>query len=221
VNIAVVSLTRDRFDYTKHCFASLQNHAGCDYDHYVLDQGSSDQTPDWLHQQQLAGLVCLPHNIGISRGLNRLLDETADRYDVIVKVDNDCELVTPNTLRDIAQLTLDTGWILGPVMHGYGTPLISYGEVQLREHTVSEKHQIQGCFLAATGEFYKGFRYSESNPVWGGDDPEVCRFHRRHGGHVGQVQGYDANHYETTIGQEARYPDYFARKVREGLPWPA
>ena len=139
---------------------------------------------------------------------------------MVVKYDNDCELLTPNALRDIAALTLESGWILGPVMHGYGTPLIGLREVPFGEHVFAEKHQIQGCFLAATGAFYESFRYDESNPLWGGDDEEVCRYIRSQGGHCGQVLGYEANHYETTLGQEARYPEYFERKVHEGMPWP-
>jgi GT2 family glycosyltransferase len=221
VRVAVLTLCRDRLEYTKHCFASLRENAGCEYDHYVLDQGSQDGTGLWLRSEEagVEAIVSLSENVGISRGLNRLLDLAHD-YDVIVKYDNDCELLAPDALRDIAALTLESGWILGPVMHGYGTKLVELGEFFIRGHTLAEKLQIQGCFLAATGEFYKGFRYNESNPTWGMDDAEVCARIRRDGGHCGQVLGYEANHYETTLGQEERYPEYFAQKVAEGLPWP-
>ena len=49
MNIAVLSLTRDRLDYTKHCFGRLIELAGCDFDWYITDQGSNDGTVDWLH----------------------------------------------------------------------------------------------------------------------------------------------------------------------------
>lgn len=220
MRVAVLTLTRERLEYTKHCFARLRELAGCEFHHYVLDQGSMDGTGEWLvrNKRPLDMLGIEDENIGISRGLNVLLDEAADDYDVIVKVDNDCELTTPNTLRDIARLTLESGWILGPVMHGYRTPLRTFGEFSFNGHVFSEKAQIQGCFLAATGAFYRDFRYSETNPTWGWDDAEVCAAIRRRGGHCGQVLGYDANHYETTEGQWARYPDYFAHKRGEGAP---
>ncbi len=48
MRIAVLTLTRDRLDYTQHCFQTLQEFAGCDFDHYVLDQGSTDDTVDCL-----------------------------------------------------------------------------------------------------------------------------------------------------------------------------
>ena len=226
MKVAVLSLTRDRLAYTQTCFASLRENAGCEYDHYVLDQGSTDGTDEWLMDEHddLYHYTPLTENIGISRGMNYMLGALAEDkhapYDVIAKYDNDCELVTPGALRTIAELTLASGWILGPVMAGYGTPLIDRGTTEFNGHTFAEKEQIQGCFLAATGEFYRSFRYSESNPVWGGDDAEICWQMRARGGHVGQVLGYHANHYETTWGQEDRYPEYFARKVAEGLPWP-
>ena len=44
MKFAVLTLTRDRLEYTQHCFETLRQNAGCDYDHYVLDQGSEDGT---------------------------------------------------------------------------------------------------------------------------------------------------------------------------------
>ena len=48
MRVAVLSLTRDRLVYTRHCFAKLHEFAGCEFDHYVLDQGSKDGTDEWL-----------------------------------------------------------------------------------------------------------------------------------------------------------------------------
>ena len=107
MRVAVLTLTRDRLDYTQHCFATLHEFAGCDFDHYVLDQGSQDGTEAWL-QETDAEVVALDTNLGIACGLNLLLDESVNPadYDVIVKFDNDCELTLPNTLRDVCRLTL-------------------------------------------------------------------------------------------------------------------
>ena len=48
---AVLTLCRDRLAYTQHCFETLRDNAGCDFDHFVLDQGSMDGTDEWLEQQ--------------------------------------------------------------------------------------------------------------------------------------------------------------------------
>lgn len=216
MKVAVLSLTRDRLAYSQHCFESLRQNAGCEYDHYVLDNGSTDGTQRWLANGKYEGLHLLKQNIGISRGMNYLLDSLYVRYDVIVKFDNDVEVTQPDTLRAVTELTLSSEWILGPVMNGIVTSLLPLGVAQLGGYAVAEKHQIYGCFLAATGKFYETFRYAEANPVWGQDDAEVCSVIRSRGGHCGQVLAYEANHYETSWGQLERFPEYEARKVEEG-----
>ncbi len=217
MRIAVLTLTRDRLDYTKHCFARLAEFAGCDYDHYVLDQGSTDGTPEWLADQGIATLA-LEENIGISRGMNLLLDAALEfEYDVIVKLDNDCELVQPGTLRDVCALVLEGGALLSPRILGLNHPPASTGEFRIGDEAILDIPQIGGIFLAAPAWMYDSFRYSEDSPLWGMDDAEVCHwFRREYGGTCGYVKRLEAWHYETTAGQHARYPDYFSRTVAEG-----
>ena len=220
MKVAVLSLTRDRLEYSMHCFGMLHQLAGCDYDHHVLDQGSQDDTPRWLLNGTFTSTHLLKENVGISKGMNMLLDHIQNMgYDVIVKLDNDCELVTPDTLKDVCAATLESGWILSPVIKGIGTQLIDRGESQIQGHTIAMKQQIPGCFMAVRADWFAGFRYSENNPSWGMDDAQICAMARMQGRRVGYVIGYEANHFETTEGQEARYPEYFRQKVAEGLPW--
>jgi len=215
MNIAVLTLTRDRLGYTQHCFAKLREFAGCDYDHYVLDQGSTDGTREWLEDEhEPAVLVAKETNVGISTGMNELLRyvvDLPDPYDVIVKLDNDCELTQPNTLRDVAQLALDGGCILSPRILGLNNPPAITGELRIGEETILDVPQIGGIFMAVPAWVYDEFRYS----MWGHDDVELCAWFRQHGGTCGYVKRLEAWHYETTDGQNERYPDYLARKVEE------
>lgn len=218
MRVAVLTLTRDRLDYTQHAFATLAANAGCDYDHYVLDQGSRDDTPSWLAGYP-ARTLPLPANIGISRGLNMLLDQIdLAGYDVIVKFDNDCELTQPGTLRDVASATLESGWLLSPRILGLRNPPRPTREIELAGETVLDVPQIGGIFLAAPASLYDEFRYADTNPVWGGDDTQVCAWYRARGGGCGYLKRLEAIHHETTDGQHARYPDYFAQKRLEGCP---
>lgn len=218
MNVAVVTLTRDRLAYTQHCFARLREHAGCDFDHYVLDQGSTDGTVAWLTGQPVE-VTALSENIGISRGLNLLLDEALNPadYDVIVKLDNDCELVQPNTLNDVCDLAARGGALLSPRIMGLRQPPAATRELRIGDDLILDVPQIGGIFLAAPAWLYEdgGFRYSETNPYWGGDDIEVCAAWRANGGTCGYVNRLEAWHYETTCGQEARFADYFVRKHAE------
>lgn len=220
MNIAVLTLTRDRLDYTKHCFAALEENAGTEYEHWVLDQGSSDGSAAWLHEWSTGNRRVLfgLENVGISRGTNHLLDALGSHdFDVIIKADNDCELTTPDTLADIAYLVHTYGLLLSPVIRGLRQPPATLGKpLSLGGQLVDEKAQIGGIFLAAPASLYDDFRYSESNPAWGNDDVEVCAYWRAQGGKCGYVQGYEANHFLGTEGQWADQPAYFARTLVEG-----
>lgn len=214
MNVAVLTLTRDRLPYTQHCFQTLRDNAGCHYDHYVLDQASEDGTVEWLEQQDDLDVTFASENIGINHGLNHLLDYAIDldRYDVIVKFDNDCELLTPDTLVDVCDLALDADIITSPRIHGLRNPPKVIGN----EWGVDLTHIVGGIFMATPAYvFQEGYRHrTEHVGLWGSDDSDLCR----HFGRCGYVRGYHANHYLTTDGQHADIPDYFARTLAEGKP---
>ncbi len=216
-SVAVLSLTRDRLSYTQHCFRRLREFAGIPFDHYVFDQGSQDGTAGWLRDVYRPDYFALsPDNVGISRGMNKLLDATKmHSYDVIVKFDNDCELVEPDTLRDVARLTFEGNCLLSPRILGLQNPPPHGHEFQIGDETIIDIPQIGGIFLAVPGHLYQRFRYDETNHM---DDVQVCWWYRGQGGRCGYVKRLEAWHYETTTGQHARYPDYFARQVSEGKP---
>ncbi len=222
--VAVLSLTRDRLDYTKHCFSSLHENAGIEFDHYILDQGSEDGTPEWLDDDHYAlehpdcYIYPLTENIGINRGLNRLIHDAhdLDDYDVIVKVDNDCELTQPNTLRDVAMLALEGGCILSPRILGLRNPPKPFRELTIGAEVIEDVPQIGGIFMAVPAWAYDEFRYDERKMIY--DDVDICAWWRQRGGTCGYVKRLEAWHYETTDGQHERYPEYFERRVAEGMP---
>ena len=222
--IAVLSLTRDRLDYTKHCFNSLHEFAGCDFDHYVLDQGSEDGSRDWLAgefaENRIQSLVQSPENIGVCRALNQLLDHAfeLDDYDIVVKFDNDCELTQPDTLKTICELADEGGAILSPRILGLNNPPQATRELGIRDEVILDVPQIGGIFMAVPGWVYGEFGYNEQNPLYGRDDVDLCWWWRSQGGTCGYVQRFEAWHYETTAGQHQRYPEYFERRVSEGAP---
>jgi len=222
MRVAVLTLTRDRLQYSKHCFATLADNSGVSYDHYVLDQGSTDGTVEWLcdtfYDDQL---ILLEENVGINRGLNLLLDELVDpsEYDVLVKIDNDCELLQPYTLRDVCRLTLAGNALLSPTVLGLNNPPATIGEFDIDGEPIDEKHVIGGIFLAAPATMFQaGYRHPEDAPLHGSDDWNLSLAWRKRGGRVGYVRRLNVYHYETTDGQHQRYPDYFARTLAEGKP---
>lgn len=225
VRIAVLTLTRDRLTYTQHCFARLQERAGCEYDHYVLDQGSEDGTADWLEENYPATVVALDENIGCCAGWNRLLDTVCDPgdYDVIVCFDNDCELIQDGTLRVVAGLAAEFNVILSPRVMGLRNPPPIIGEFALDNKIdghyawVDETAILGNIFMAIPARLLNEYDWNENHPVWAGGE-DITAWFRDSGGRCGYVRGYEVNHYETTDGQHDRFPEYFERRVLEGGP---
>jgi len=92
MKIAIYTLTRDRLEYTEHCFASLKAQSwGYPYDHFVFDNGSQDGTVDWLRNEYKPFFLARDdYNKGISLASNILLSEIFHgNYDLIIKMDND------------------------------------------------------------------------------------------------------------------------------------
>ena len=218
--VAVLSLTRDRLDYTKHCFQSLHDYAGMEFDHFVLDQASTDGSQDWIRDvYEPTFYVESPTNIGVCKGLNTLIECAfeLDDYDIVVKYDNDCELTQPDTLRDIVSLVMEGGCILSPRILGLRQTPTPMRELAIGNEAILDIPQIGGIFMAVPAWVYDEFRYDEESPLYGLDDVALCRWWRGQGGTCGYVRRLEAWHYETTDGQHERYPDYFARKQAEAV----
>ena len=223
MRVAVLTLTRDRLDYTKHCFQRLQDLAGCEYDHYVLDQASEDGTGWWLEQWMLGAkhirrtIFHAPQNVGVSCGINRLLDISKQfgAYDVIAKFDNDCELVVPDTLKVACEVAMTGEWIVSPHIQGLMEPPPVQQETEVLGYRIGVPPLIGGIFMAAPGWVFDSYRHAETNPLWGMDDVNLCGWWKARGHQIGYLTDYPAFHYETTQGQRERYPDYFVRKDAE------
>ena len=216
MNVAVLTCLRDRLEYTKHCYPTLVENAGCGFDWYVIDQGSTDGTQEWL-ESQAAHVTLAGENLGICPGLNRLLDDiiTGD-YDVVCRWDNDCEVLTPDTLRAVCEAADEHGWILAPTVLGLRHPPSRAMPQPLGDVMVAETATLGGIFMAIPSDLFTDweYRYDESFPPYTGDEA-ICAWWRANGGHCGYLTDYEVNHYERVDEQEEKFPEYQARKERE------
>lgn len=216
MRVAVLTLTRDRADYTRHCFNMLQENAGVPFDHYVLDQASDDETIDVLEEYDPEFVGFSTANVGIHSGWNTLLDWSLeqDDYDVYVTFDNDCEMHQHGTLKAVCDAVHpDSGWIASPTVNGLQHPLAPADPELANGLRIGATPIVGGICRAIPGEFVRnGFRFNESQPLWGGDETWIAQ---QFPGRVGWLLDWSVNHYKTTDGQQADKPDYFARKFQE------
>jgi len=214
-------MTRDRLDYTKRSFAQLAETAGCEYDHYVFDNGSTDGTQDWLRNEYAPKWITLrPDNHGICVPANELV-ETAQAlgeinsqpYDVYVRFDNDCEIERHGTLERVCRWADAFGAIIAPKVHGLLNPPGIISETVLGGEVVEETGILGGVFMAIPRVvFDQGYRFPEDGPKWGGDEG-VVPWWRDRGGIAGYLRDWPVHH--RTEQHNTEYPEYYARKVIE------
>lgn len=220
MRVAVLTVTRDRRAYSVHCFNKLRENAGCEFDHFVFDNGSQDGTDQWLFGElqagRIKGLVGVAENQGLSQGFNKLLDFIERKeltYDVIVKMDNDCEIVTPGTLRRTAELAAP-GYLLSPKILGlnHPPPTLRYGEIA--GEPVEIVPNIGGIFMAAPAGVFRLWRAPE-HALYSYEDVSLSNWWREQGGTTAYLVNYNAWHYERVDEQHEKYPAYQERKMME------
>jgi glycosyltransferase involved in cell wall biosynthesis len=229
MKIAVYTLTRDRLEYTKHCFGALRSMAGHSFDHFVVDNGSEDGTSTWLQENadQFKGILLNDKNYGISEGSNEALgmiyvEEMKNhcRYDLIIKMDNDCEVVTPNILAIIASIyesleNSEKKYILSPRVYGINNQPARGGNEIINGHKIGLTAIVGGLFHIVPREVYGLYQYPLNTPKARGQDDDFCAWAKRMEYEVGYIEDIAVNHFETTNGQAQRFPDYFKRKWEE------
>ena len=139
MKVAIYTLTRDRVDYTRQCFQLLKEKAGIEYDHFIVDNGSKDGTVEWLNDnsEQFKKIIYNGENVGIGKASNQALHYIMrDNYDLVIKFDNDCEIVSDNIIGQIAEVfngikEFDGEYILSPKIEGLKNQPTRIGATQI------------------------------------------------------------------------------------------
>jgi len=224
MKIAVYSLTHDRLAFTRSCFQSLWDRLGVPFDHYVFDNGSTDGTVEWLeaYRPRFADVVLSADNLGIARACNRLLDRIGARgpYDLVIKIDNDCEVVTPDLLVALVELlegarSTSPPVVLSPRVEGLVHQPARRRYERIGGRKVGVTGAVGGIFLPVPGHVFQEYRYPEDLPLGIGDDMHLCGWLRERGVMIGYVEDLVVRHHQTTVGQWHEERAYFARRDRE------
>lgn len=231
MKVAVYTLTRDRLEYTKFCFNTLWKNAGHDFDHFIVDNGSEDGTDEWLraHADKFKKVLLNDRNEGISKASNEALkmifqeeNKARELYDLIIKFDNDCEVISENIIGQICEIYQDifekdylSEYILSPKVEGIANQPSRETFENLGGRRIGITSIVGGLFHIVPAEIYKSYQYPEKLPKAWGQDDDICAWFKQKGGKVGYIEGLVVNHYKTTAGQAKDFPAYFERKWKE------
>lgn len=219
MRIAVYTLTRDRAAYSEHCFNRLWDYAGYPFDHFVIDNGSTDDTATWLaeNRQRFKAVMLLPDNAGISRASNLALDIIGSGYDIIVKLDNDCEIVTPGLFQEMVKVYEFAGrpLLLSPRVEGINRQPKRVYNIHAGHYTIGRTGIVGGLCHWLPAATYQRYRYPETLPKAWGQDDDLCAWCYKQNVEMGYVEALTVNHYEGTDQQSLRFPAYFERKRME------
>lgn len=229
LKVAIYTLVKDRLEYTKKTFKTMEKLAGYPFSHYVVDNGSGKETAEWLKEhigtsKYAKYLIRNKKNVGISKGSNQALDKIGDKYDLIMKVDNDCAFKTKDWLKRIVECyNIVRTYALSPYVEGLidhpggvprtridGANLPPYGHIG--KELVGFVQHLGGISIIAPSKVYKNFRWKENDFYHGIQDLEFSRHCLNSGYALSYLENIKVEHIDSEIGQRKKYKDYFKEK---------
>jgi glycosyltransferase involved in cell wall biosynthesis len=212
--VAVFTLTMNRLDYTKKMWESLNKATRYNFDWYVVDNGSEDGTIGWL-KETLGDdrFIVFKENQGITKASNRAVDEIMKgNYQIVIKVDNDCEFTTFGWLETLVDLwkrnhlLYMTPYPEGLVHNPGGAPRVGYSFIG--PYFVEVSYHLSGLCAAVWSKAYEKFRWTDKF-LHGNQDREASIAFSKQGFMPMYLPQQRVMHQETTEGQYKRYPEYF------------
>jgi len=210
MKIGIFSITLNRLYYNWHCLNLLKDRAGMPFEHIVVDNGSQDGSFEWLTEEGF-NVIRNEENKGITvasmQAYRWLLEK---KVDIIIKIDSDCEILTPGFLELIIKFFSKGAddYVISPIVGGIA---------QLPE--TKDKEVVNGFKVNRTGHIGGIFRAMKMktftdvvNSCKGLGDKVLNVYFREKKLKIGYLPEMKVNHFETTKGQEKRYPTYFSKK---------
>lgn len=106
IKVLIITMTYNRLEMTKKYLGQLKDKAGFKYKHIVVDNGSSDGTPEWLKQNNY-DVIPNVKNVGIARaweqGVDYAINELGFKPDLVGKFDDDCFIETDDILKKMVE----------------------------------------------------------------------------------------------------------------------
>ncbi len=207
-------------------FGQVSQSQGSSTPHQPRQEGQQDRefdafrVPLKAHGIRNVALIFNKENKGISIASNEVLDCIKDtgEYQIILKVDNDCEFMTKRWLESVVDLWKRNHLLyMSPYPEGLvhnpgGGPRI--GNSMIGPYFVEVAFHIGGLCAAIDARAYKNFRWTDKF-LHGNQDREASLAFTKMGYMPCYIPMHRISHMDTTEGQHQKYPDYFERRKKE------
>jgi glycosyltransferase involved in cell wall biosynthesis len=232
LRVAVFTMTMDRVDYTKQMLVAMTQLAGYDFDWFVIDQASSDGTKEllgkhtkWEYAGRGGKIVFVPNltNVGIAAGWNQAIDliKASGTYDIVIKIDNDCQLMSQDWLKTMVDLfDRNRNMVLSPYVEGLedspGGVLRTRSSgkepyVMINDQVLGVVGHLGGIVWAAPIEVYENFRFEPHQFMAGNKDYMISQYARAIGYTLFYCEELRCWHIDGTVGQHEKFPEYFEK----------
>lgn len=220
MKIALFTLTKNRCEYTKEMLSALNQKTMLEFDHFFIDQNSTDDTLKLLgqfpHGRGKRYVYPLSKNVGINRAVNFAVERMRGKYDIIIKYDNDMEALTDYWLFEcvsvMGQKMLLSPYITGLIENRGGVP-----RIRKINETLSQTFALGGMVMIGLKRAWVEDSGGWTTPValHAGGDMDFCRKLSEEGYVFAYKENVVIRHMDTSIGQKEKYPLYFKLRKYE------
>src|SRR5579859_2875983 len=91
MSVCLVLVTHNRLVYTRKTIDALLDDRAADFDVYLWDNSSKDETPDYLKSlkdPRIKEVILSKENVGQTVAMNRVWNKS--KAELVAKLDNDC-----------------------------------------------------------------------------------------------------------------------------------
>lgn len=226
MRIAVYTVTRGKLDLCQQSFKLLKRYAGCEFDHYVADNGS-DVGP-WLTKRKyrFARVLRFSENMGQNIAANALLDEIdLAQYDFVVRWDPDALPRTRRFLRKLARTAVNIGepCVLSPKITKLKHEPPTIATAKAGDRSLEVVGILGGICRLHPSRFFDGWRFNRYGALGFGEAAEVADRCTDLRVGMARVCGIEVEHAHGEDKQAKLYPEQFgwqkevARYVGYGL----
>lgn len=231
IKVAVYTMTMNRLEYTKKMYESINARAGYEFDWFIIDQGSKDGTQDWIKSLTRVRKIddknslfnikyrLYEKNVGLSKGWNNCIEfiKSEGDYDIVIKIDNDAELMTDGWLKAMVDLfERNKTIILSPYVEGLeGAPggvlrQRQSGEspyLTINDNVLGLVPYLGGICYATPIRLFDNFKFDESYE--GNKDYLLSQYAYQQHYSLFYMEEYRVWHIDGSKGQKEKFPEYF------------